>query len=103
MFINGGLLLGSLLITLVGLVYLTMQNREKDRLMDKMHSESISGISNSSEKQVNGDLSQYAATEALQYKRKLDTKNADERNELHRRRIQIAIHGEKSVYFRYCL
>lgn len=83
MFVSGGLLLGGTLITALSLIVLWYVNRQKDREMDRLYQEG-----------EKGDLIFFA---------KLDLKNLEHRQELHRRRLDIANHREASIYYRYSL
>lgn len=86
MFISAGLLLGGSFIALITVLYLSRKNHKKDQEMEEFLATS------SGEKE-----------EALRYIRKLQLDNEEHCQELHRRRNDIAINLEKSIYFRYSL
>lgn len=87
MFVSAGMLMGAIVIASLALVYLSVKNRKKDREM------AVLLLAASTEEK----------DQDLRYIRKLDVELEEHRQELHRRRVDISIHLEDSIYFRYSL
>lgn len=83
MSVSAGMLLLGTLITLVTLGFLWRVNKKRDVEMNRLLQE---------EEKV-----------SLRYQIKLDLTQVDHRQELHRRRLDIAENRENSIYFRYSL
>lgn len=83
MSVSAGMLLLGTLITLITLGFLWRINRKRDFEMKQRMQAEEKG--------------------SLRYQPKLDLLQAEHRQELHRRRLDIAENREKSIYFRYSL
>jgi hypothetical protein len=83
MFVSAGLLIAGTLLTFVTNMFFWRINRKKD-----------------------GEMSQLQEREeksGLRYQHKLDKNDPEHRHEIHRRLLDIALHRESSIYFRYSL
>jgi MFS family permease len=82
MWVSTGVILLGLVITLVTLVVFWRINRRRDAEMNRLYEDEKG---------------------SLRYQRKLDLSNSDHRQEMHRRKVDMAEKREASIYFRYSL